>query len=187
MAPSRIAIGLFLSMIAAGPCRADPYRFDPGHTVASFRCGPLGFGWQAGRVGGARGALLFDPDHPSDSMVEVSLDMSTLHMDWRGSDGEVRGAEFLDVGHFPTAEFKSRRVEVSRDGTAEVTGDMTLHGVTREVTLTAVIRRPAGPGGRLGFLAHGRIRRSDFGIDGALPLLGDAIDLRIEAEASPGS
>jgi len=182
MALSRIAIGLCLLMVA-GPCRADAYRFDPGHTVASFRCGPLGFGWQAGRVTGANGAVVFDPDHPGDSRVEVSLDMSTLHMDWRASDGQARGSEFLDVMRYPTAAFKSRRVTITGDGTAEVTGDMTLHGITREVTLMAVIRRPSSPGGPLGFSAHGHIRRSDFHIDGMTPLLGDMIDLRIEAEA----
>jgi len=184
---SRIAIGLLPFLIVAGPCRADAYRFDPGHTVASFRCGPLGFGWQAGRVSGAQGAVVFDPDRPADSKVEVSLDMSTLHMDWRASDSQVRGPEFLDVTHFPTAEFKSRRITLTGDGTAEVTGDMTLHGVTREVTLTAIIRRPSTPGARLGFSAHGRIRRSDFGIDGMTPFLNDTIDLRIEAEAAPES
>ena len=183
MALLRIALALFASMIIAGSCRADAYRFDPGHTEATFRCGPLGFGWQAGRVSGAQGAVVFDPDHPGDSSVEVSLDMSTLHMDWRASDGQARGAEFLDVTHFPTAAFKSRRITLTGDGTAEVTGDMTLHGVTHEVTLIAVIRRPSSPGGRLGFSAHGRIRRSDFHIDGLTPFLSDTIDLRIEAEA----
>lgn len=170
-----------IAMVAAGPCVADTYRFDPGHTVASFRCGPFGFGAQSGRVSGARGDVVFDPDHPGDSVVDVSLDMTTLHVGWRAFDGQARGPDFLDVERYPTATFKSRRIEVTGEGTAEVTGDMTLHGVTREVTLTTLIRR--APSARLSFSAHGRIRRSDFGIDGTTPLLSDTIDLNIDAEA----
>ena len=183
MPQSRTVLGCLAPAIvliaATGPCRADPYRLDPGHTVASFRCGPFGFGAQAGRVTGAHGDVQFDPDHPADSVVDVSLDMTTLHMDWRVADGQVRGAAFLDVDRYPVATFKSRKVQVTGEGTAQVTGDMTLHGVTREVTLTAVIRR--SPDARLDFSAHGRIRRSDFGIDGSTPFLSDTIDLRIEA------
>ncbi len=176
-------LGAAIVMIAAGPCAADTYRFDPGHTVASFRCGPFGFGAQAGRVTGARGDVIFDPDHPGDSVVDVSLDMTTLHVGWRAFDGQARGPDFLDVDHFPTATFKSRKIEVTGAGTAQVTGDMTLHGVTREVTLTTLIRRPSASDPHLSFSARGHIRRSDFGIDGTTPMLSDTIDLRIEAEA----
>ena len=175
------------ALVAGGPCRADAYRFDPGHTVASFRCGPFGFGPEAGRVGGARGALVFDPGHPADSIVEVSLDMTTLHTDWGAFDGQLRGPDFLDVGRYPTATFKSRRVEVTGDGTAEVTGDMTLHGVTREVTMTVVVRRLSAHAANLELSASARIHRSDFGVDRPEPFMGDTIDLRILAEASPSS
>ena len=170
-----------VAVIAASPCAADAYHFDPGHTVASFRCGPFGFGAQTGRVTGARGDVIFDPDHPGDSVVDVTLDMTTLHVGWRAFDGQARGADFLDVERYPTASFKSRKVEITGDGTAEVTGNMTLHGVTREVTLVALIRRASET--HLSFSAHGRIHRSDFGIDGSTPLLSDTIDLHIDAEA----
>ena len=175
------------SMSLAGPVLADTYRFDSGHTVASFRCGPFGFGAQAGHVTGAHGTMIFDPAHPGDSVVDVSLDMTTLHTDWHGFDGQARGPDFLDVDHFPTASFKSRRVEVTGDGTAEVTGDLTLHGVTHEVVMNVAVRRSADHGDSLGFSASTRIRRSDFGVDGRTPLLNDTIDLRINAEAQPGS
>ncbi len=176
---------LFLAL--GGPCRAEAYRFDADHTVASFKCGPFGVGAEAGRVGGAHGALIFDPDHPGDSVVDVSLDMTTLHTDWRGFDGQARGPDFLDVTRFPTASFRSRRVEVTGGGQAEVTGDLTLHGVTREVTMTVAVRRASDPAERLGFSARTRIRRSDFGIDGSEPFLNDTIELRIEAQATPAS
>lgn len=182
-----ILAGLVMTGAGAGACRADAYRFDSSHTVASFRCGPFGFGPQSGRVTGAHGAIVFDPAHPGDSEVEVSLDMTTLHTDWRAFDGRVRGPDFLDVGHFPTARFKSRRVAITGDGTAEVTGDLTLHGVTREVTMAVVVRRSPAHADDLGFSAHAQIHRSDFGIDGSSPLLNDTIDLRIEAQAAPSS
>ena len=183
MLMSRAAIGLLSLIIAAsGDCRADAYHFDPGHTVASFRCGPFGVGAQAGHVTGAHGDLLFDPDHPDDSVVDVTLDMTTLHTDWRAFDSQARGADFLDVEHYPTATFKSRRVAVTGDGTADVTGDLTLHGVTREVTMRVKVRRASGSM-PLGFSAAARIRRSDFGVDHQAPLLNDTIELRIEAEA----
>ncbi len=171
----------------AGPARADAYRFDPEHTVASFRCGPFGFGAQSGHVSGAHGTMIFDPAHPGDSVVDVSLDMTTLHTDWHGFDGQARGPDSLDVDRFPTASFKSRRVEVTGDGTAEVTGDLTLHGVTREVVMTVAVRRSADHGDHLGFSASARIHRSDFGVDGRTPLLSDTIELRINAQATPAS
>lgn len=181
----RLAPLILVALASGGPCRADAYRFDPGHTVARFRCGPLGFGPEAGRVTGARGAIIFDPQHPGDSIVDVSLDMTTLHTDWRAFDGQVRGPDFLDVDRFPTASFKSRRVAVTGGGTAEVTGDLTLHGVTREVTLTVVVRRSSDRADSLGFSASAKIRRSDFGVDHSEPFLSDTIELRIQAEASP--
>ncbi len=171
----------------AGPVGADAYRLDSSHTVASFRCGPFGFGAQAGHVTGAHGTMTFDPARPEDSVVDVTLDMTTLRTDWKGFDGQARGPDFLDVDRFPTASFKSRHVEVTSDGTAEVTGDLTLHGVTHEVVMTVVVRRSADRGDGLGFSASTRIRRSDFGVDGRTPFLNDTIELRIKAEAQPGS
>ena len=183
---AHLSLPLILAALAgASAARADAYRFDPGHTVASFRCGPFGFGPQSGRVTGAHGALVFDPQHPRDSVVDVSLDMTTLHTNWRAFDGQLRGPDFLDVGRFPTASFKSRHVEVTGDGTAKVTGDLTLHGVTREVTMAVVVRRAADRADSLGFSAMARIRRSDFGIDHQEPFVSDTIDLHIEAQAAP--
>jgi polyisoprenoid-binding protein YceI len=188
MFPSRFLFRLsplvLVLLAAGGPCRADAYRFDARHTVASFRCGPFGFGPQSGRVTGARGAIVFDPQRPGDSVVDVSLDMTTLHTDWRAFDGQVRGPDFLDVERFPTASFRSRRVEVTGDGAARVTGDLTLHGVTREVTLAVVVRRASDRADSLGFSARATIRRSDFGVDHEEPFLSDTIDLRIEARAA---
>jgi len=176
-----------LLALAAGPAEASAYRFDAGHTVARFRCGPFGFGPDAGRVTGAHGALVFDPGHPADSQVEVSLDMTTLHTDWSALDGQLRGPDFLDVGRYPTATFRSRRVEVTGDGTARVTGDMTLHGVTREVTMLVAVRPAPNGAANLTLSASARIRRSDFGVDRREPFLGDTIELRIEAETQPES
>ena len=110
--------------------------------------------------------------------------MTTLHTDWRAFDGQVRGPDFLDVGRFPTASFKSRHVAVTGDGTAEVTGDLTLHGVTREVTMAVVVRRTSDRADNLDFSASARIRRSDFGVDHSEPFLSDTIELRIQAEAA---
>ena len=185
--PTVLTFVLWAFAFWAGPVRADAYRFDPDHTVASFRCGPFGFGAQSGHVKGAHGTMIFDPAHPGDSVVDVTLDMSTLHTDWHSFDSQARGPDFLDVDRFPTASFKSRRVEVTGDGTAEVTGDLTLHGVTREVVMTVAVRRSADHHDSLGFSARARIHRSDFGVDGRTPLLSDTIDLRINAEAQPGS
>ncbi len=176
-----------LSAVLARPVQADAYRFDPDHTVASFRCGPFGFGAQSGHVSGARGTMIFDPAHPGDAVVDVTLDMTTLHTDWHGFDGQVRGPDFLDVDRYPTASFKSRRVEVTGDGTAEVTGDLTLHGVTHEVVMTVAVRRSADRADSLGFSASAHIHRSDFGVDGRTPLLNDSIELHIDAQAQPGS
>jgi polyisoprenoid-binding protein YceI len=138
------------------------------------------------------GTISFDPDNPGASSVEASIDATSIHTRDAQRDGHLKSADFLDVEKFPTITFKSTGVKPSGNG-GEVTGDLTIHGVTKSVTLEVEgpvpeIKDPWGLH-RIGGSATAKINRKDFGLtwNSALEtggvLVGDEIKISIEFEA----
>lgn len=174
-----LVIGLFSTL----PAAAAVYRLEPAHTEVRFSYRPLGLGRASARIAATGGTLRFDPDQPGDSAVDVRLDMASLATGSASLDDHLRGDGYFDVARYPQATFRSTNVVMTGATTANVTGDLTLHGITRGVTL-AVVFRDDREGSSLGFLATARVNRSAFGMSG-MPLVADAIDLHIEALARP--
>jgi polyisoprenoid-binding protein YceI len=138
------------------------------------------------------GAVVYDSDNVANSSVETTIDASTISTLDTQRDAHLRSADFLDVEKFPAITFKSTKVEPSGDGELRVTGDLTIHGVTKSVLLkvdgpTAEGKDPFG-NTRIGASATAKIKRSEFGLtwNAALEtggiLVGD--DLRLELEVS---
>lgn len=183
---------------APSEAAAGTYFLDPAHASVNFRVSHLGLSHYTARFTKLDGTLKFDPANPAAQQVTATLDAASLqtnypdaaHLDF---DTQVE-REFLDAARFPTITFTSMRVEPTGPRTARVTGDLTLHGVTRPVTLEATFNGGYKPnamdpmGARIGFSAHGTFRRSDFGIRYGLPApgttmgVGDDVDVTIEAE-----
>ena len=167
------------------PClaKAGDYRLAPADTSVTFTTGAFGIAHTTGRVAGVDGTLNFDPDRPGDSSVDVTLDMTTLSTGVSMFDAQLQGDDYFATDTYPRASFRSTHVDMTGDRTANVTGDMTLHGITRPVTMAVTFDDHAGDG--LGFTATARIKRRDFGIDKLQLFISDEIDLRVQAKAMP--
>jgi len=174
--------------------------FEPGHTAAEFCVRHMMVSYVRGHFKNVPGKLVFDPNNPRDSQVEIRIDAKSL---WTGEpdrDAHLRSADFLDVEHHPEITFAGSRVEVLGGNDYLVIGQLTIRGVTREVTLkTRFLGQwegpwwedgvDKGPRTRAGFLAETTINRHDFGVswngvmDKGGVVVGDIVDITIDAEA----
>jgi len=165
--------------------RAGAYAVEPMHTRILFSVSHLGFTTWYGNFTGASGALTLNPGAPAASQVSVSVPTASISTTNAKLDDELKGGEWFDAARFPTITFKSERVTPTGPGQADVTGELTLHGVTRPVTLKARFNgagmNPLSHAYTVGFEASGRIKRSEFGVTKYVPMVGNEVDLIISA------
>ncbi|MBB6124805.1 YceI family protein [Sphingobium subterraneum] len=193
------AIGLFTSaaLVAqagapATPGAADParvtggtYAVDPGHTQVLFAYNHMGITNNVGVIAMPTGSLTLDPKKPADAKVSISFPVANIRTGIAKLDEHLMSAQFFDAAKFPNATFESTSVKI--DGTdADITGNLTIHGVTKPVTLDASFvgagTNPMSKKEMIGFSATAAIKRSDFGLGMAVPMVGDAVELKIVAE-----
>jgi polyisoprenoid-binding protein YceI len=168
------------------------YSIDPAHSSAQFTVRHMMITNVHGGFKKVTGTLVYDPDNLGDSSVDASIDATSISTNDDQRDAHLRSGDFLDVEHFPVITFKSKKVAKSGDEEWTVTGDLTIHGVTKEVVLRVEEPTPESkdPWGnsRIGLAAFTKIKRSDFGLswNAALEtggiLVGD--DLKIEIDIS---
>ena len=185
----------------ATPAATQPpaglYHVDKAHTSVTLRVNHLGFSHYTARFSRVDGALRFDPAHPGAMHVEASIDPTSLELNTppTGFHEELMGEAWFAAVKFPQITFRSTQVKLTGAHTAKVTGDLTLHGVTRPVVLDVTYNggwpsKEYDPGGRVGFSAHGVFKRSAFGIAGGIPAPGsnmgvsDEVEVMIETEFS---
>jgi polyisoprenoid-binding protein YceI len=181
--PVTLALLLASGSVAAAPAS---YTLDPGHTQVHFSWSHFGFSHPAGRFDRFTGDFHFDPVDPTRSTVTVTIPVDSIDTGVAKLDEHLKGPEFFDVARYPDAVFKSRRVERNGEHGLKVTGDLTLHGVTKPVVLDVTINKIGEhpmAGTAAGFDATTTISRSAFGIDHYVPNVGDAIAITITAEA----
>jgi polyisoprenoid-binding protein YceI len=178
--------------LAQGPANPDPaavrpgtYRIEPSHTRVLFSVSHMGFTTWYGDLTGASGELTLDPAHPQASRLEVTLPVASVSTTNAKLDDELKSADWLDTGRFPTATFHSTRVTPTGPRAADIAGELTLHGVTRPVVLHARFNgagvNPLDHQYTTGFEVNGVIRRSQFGVTKYVPLVGDDVNLIISA------
>jgi polyisoprenoid-binding protein YceI len=171
------------------------WNIDAVHSLVEFSAKHMMITTVKGRFGDVKGTITIDEAHPDDSSAEVELGASSLDTRSKERDQHLQSADFLDVEHFPTVSFKSRRVEGARatpGSEFRVIGDLTIRDVTREVTLDATFegegKDPWG-GTRVSFSATTKIDRRNFGLtyNAALEaggvLVSNEIKIEIEAQA----
>jgi polyisoprenoid-binding protein YceI len=199
--PRRIAIGFAFAVVLAGvlPMRAQPtepatfekveggqFKLDKSHARIVFSTSHLGFSTYYGFFGEMSGTLEYDPKAPAKSAVEVAINLDRLVTNDPELDENLKSADYFDVAKFPVATFKSTESKVLDAAKGKVTGDLTLHGVTKPVTLDVALHgagaNPATGDYVLGFDATGTISRSDFGIKTLVPFVGDEVKLMISCE-----
>lgn len=176
---------LCLLPLSAG---AERYRLDPVHTRVLFAVEHAGFSQALGTLSGSEGTLDFDPDDWAGAQLDVIIPIARLELGDDKWNRATLARNLLDGERFPQARFVSTRVEPLDPRHARVHGLLTLRGVSREVvldvTLNAIKRHPLPPFRRTaGFSATATLSRADFGIDAWKSMIGDSVQLRIEAEA----
>jgi polyisoprenoid-binding protein YceI len=163
--------------------KAGTYQADPNHTQAVFSLLHFGFTPFYGIFAGTTGTLRLDPAQLSDSQLDLSLTVDSLITTVPILTQELKGDQWFDTAKFRTATFVSTKIERTGDASARVTGDMTLHGVTKTevfaVHLVGAGVNPLSKAYTVGFEATGTIKRGDFGIRTYLPAVGDDVTLRI--------
>jgi polyisoprenoid-binding protein YceI len=183
---------LTVPVLAQVPGSADPsrvekgsYALDPNHTQVGFTVSHFGFTTYSGLFTKTAGKLTLDPADPAASKLDVTISTESVYTPSEKLTGELRASDWLDAAKYPQATFKSTKVEKTGDTTAKITGDLTLHGVTKPVTLDATFygagANPLSKKVTVGFEVTGKIKRSDFGVTKYVPLVGDEVDLKISA------
>ncbi|MCD9005060.1 YceI family protein [Luteimonas sp. XNQY3] len=173
------------------PAWAAPaqYALDPVHTRVQFAIDHAGFSKAIGTVSGSTGTIVFDPDDWSTARVEVSIPIARVDLGDAEWNRATLARNLLDVERHPVATFVSTRIEPLDPQRAIVHGNLTLRGETREVALQVVRnglkRHPLPPFRRtVGFSATAALSRAGFGIDAWKSVIGDAVELRLEVEAT---
>ena len=191
---SRIAI---LASIASGlslPAAAatTTWQIDPQHSSAQFAVRHLGLSTVRGAFSKLSGTMQLDDQDVTKSTIEVSIDVNTVDTREPDRDKELRSERFFDVARFPTMTFKSKKVEQVAPGKLRVTGDLTIHGATKEVVLdvdglTAPAKDPWG-NQRIAASATTKINRQDYGVkwnaklDNGGAVVGDDVNIIIDVE-----
>ncbi len=175
---------------------AGTYRLEREHSRVLFKVNHLGFSTYIAPFTGVEATLQFDPEAPETMQLQATIQtgsVETLYPDPNFDfNALISGPDLLDAAQFPTITFTSTAITLTGDRTADVTGDLTLHGVTKPVTLQVTYNggwgnMPMDPAGaRIGFSATGSLKRSDFGMSFGLPApgttMGGCEEVKIEIE-----
>jgi polyisoprenoid-binding protein YceI len=184
---------------APTPLGPNEWRVDSGHSAAGFSVRHMMVSTVRGQLGPVAGTVEYDGKDVRTIKADVTIDLQSINTQNANRDNDLRGAEFFDVARYPTATFKSKRVEPGASGAFKIVGDLTIRGTTKEVTLDAEAPAPVSKGMKgmvTGTSATTRIKRHDYGLTynamvEAGPVVGDdvtvTIDLEIGRPAPPGA
>jgi polyisoprenoid-binding protein YceI len=185
---SRFVFALILTsaMVASAAAQAGTWQIDPNHSAAQFSVRHLGVSTVRGAFTKVSGSAVHDPSDPSKDSLEATIDATSVDTRVEMRDKDLRSPHFLDADKFPTITFHSKSAKVAGPGKLLITGDLTLHGVTKEVVLdvdgpSAAIKDPWG-NQRIGASASTKIVRQDFGVVAAPGVVGDEITITIDVE-----
>jgi polyisoprenoid-binding protein YceI len=169
---------------------AEKYDIDASHSEVVFGWNHFGFSNPTARFDKIEGSVLLDKADLTKSSISVSLPLESLDTRVAKLDEELKSPDFFDAAKYPTITFKSTKVEKAGENGLKITGDLTIHGVTRPVTLDAKVNKIGIfeiPGvikaQAAGFDATTVIRRSDFGVTKYVPAVSDEIPVRITLDA----
>ncbi|MBA54064.1 MAG: hypothetical protein CMK89_06365 [Pseudomonadales bacterium] len=177
-----------VALMTSGLVRAaETYKMDTkgSHAFIQFKIQHLGFSWLLGRFNTFEGEFVLDEKNVENSNVSVNIDVASVDSNHAERDKHLRGPDFFDVSKFPKASFVSTKIEKTGEKTAKITGDFTLKGVTKPLTLDAKYvgggKDPWG-GYRQGFEATTQFKLKDFGIDYNLGPASEVVDIYISVE-----
>jgi len=183
----RTFLTLVLAVVSTATAwaQAGTWKIDPNHSTAQFAVRHLGVSTVRGAFTKVSGQAQYDPANPSKTTLEATIDASSVDTRVEMRDKDIRSPNFLDVEKYPTITFHSKQVKSAGQGKMQITGDLTIHGVTKEVTLD--VDGPTEPtkamgGTRIGASATTKINRHEFGVNGAPTIAGDELTITIDVE-----
>jgi polyisoprenoid-binding protein YceI len=172
---------------ASAQAEAVRYEFDKAHTQVHFTVNHLGFSNSTGRFHDVDGYFTFDQQNPTNSAIDVTIKTASIDMGTEAWDAHMKNADFFDVEKYPDMTFKSTAIEVTGADTANITGDLTILGVTKPAVLAVKHNKtgahPMNGKPTSGFSATANIKRSEWGMNYGVPNVGDDVQIRIEVEA----
>jgi len=183
----RLGLSLLVCFGVTAPSQAqEKLTLDDNHSYVQWKINHLGFSSQTGKWF-VTGSVTLDKDKPENSKVEAKIDLSKIVTGLPELDKHLKGSQFFDVANFPVATFVSNKVTVLDKQHAKIEGLLSLHGVTRPVTLAVAINKvgtnPITDQMTVGFTATTVLKRSEFGMTTLIPVLGDEVFIDINAEA----
>lgn len=165
---------------------ADAYHLEKTHVDLLFSIDHAGFTEKHGSFRDLDATLNYDAQKPESSQITVTVNTASVDTGFPARDTDLKSEKFLDVAKYPEMRFVSTRVTVEKDQTLRIEGQLTLHGVTKPLTLHAKLNKaapnPFDKRPTLGFSATGSLKRSDFGISTYVPMIGDVVTITIDAE-----
>jgi polyisoprenoid-binding protein YceI len=181
-----LAMSALITAAVAVGARAEDYAVDPAHSTAVFRVSHLGLSWTYGRFKDVSGSFSVDPQNPSGALFYLTARVGSIDTDNAKRNEHLASPDFFDAAQYPTVSFKSTSVKPVEGG-YEVAGDLTLHGVSKPLTVTLKGGRSAEfPKGvqRTGYVTEFTIKRSDFGMDKMVGAVGDKIIVELSFEGT---
>ena len=191
---AKIALGALLAAVMAFPAAAatTTWQIDPAHTAAGFAVKHLMISTVRGQFKGVTGTVVWDDQDVSKSTIDVTIDATTVDTSEPMRDKDLKSEKFFDVAKYPTITFKSKKTENVSAGKLKVTGDLTIHGVTKEVVLDVEgpsnsVKDPWG-NTRVAASATTKVNRQDYGVkwnassDGGGVVVGDDVNITIDLE-----
>ncbi len=183
----RLALAAVVACAVASPAMAETYTIDSRHTQVMFTYSHFGYSNITGRFDDVEGEIVYDAADPSAASITITVPIGTVSSGVAAMDEHFKKDDLFDAAKYPTATFQSTTVASAGEGKLRVTGDLTIHGVTKattfDVTINSVGIHPNGKKPAAGFDAVGTIKRSDFGVDKYVPNIADEVTLRITTEA----
>jgi polyisoprenoid-binding protein YceI len=181
-----LVLASLLGWISAASAAPASYSLNTDHTDVTFTISHAGLSMKHGWFANVSGMLQLDTDRLEASSVDITVAANSIKTNHAKRDEDLQGAKYFDVAQFPTLHFVSTKVSAVGPSNLDVTGDLTMHGITRQLVLHAKInmigKSPFGGVQAAGFTAVGALKRSDFGMKTMLPLIGDDVSIAIDTE-----
>lgn len=176
----------FLILTICAAAQVQTWQIDPNHTAAQFSVRHMGISTVRGAFTKVSGSAQYDPSNVSKTSIDATIDASSVDTRVSMRDNDLRSPNYFDVEKYPTITFKSKSVQAAGEGKLKIVGDLTIHGVTKEVALdvdgpSAPVTDPKG-NSHLGASASTKVNRKDFGVGGSSNMVGEDITITIDVE-----
>ena len=176
----------FLILTISAAAQVQTWQIDPNHTAAQFSVRHMGISTVRGAFTKVSGSAQYDPSNVSKTSIDATIDASSVDTRVSMRDEDLRSPNYFDVAKYPTITFKSKSVQAAGEGKLKIVGDLTIHGVTKEVTLdvdgpSAPVTDPKG-NSHVGASASTNVDRKDFGVGGSSNMVGEDITITIDVE-----